>query len=52
MDKLLSFIKDDEGATMVEYALMITFIALVCVLSVTYLGTAVKKSFDDITGAF
>ena len=34
MKKLINFFKDDEGATMPEYALMISLIAVVCILAV------------------
>ena len=39
MKKLINFFKDDEGATMPEYALMIALIAIVCIVAVTPLGT-------------
>jgi len=53
MEGLLKFLKDDRGATMVEYALMIALIALVCVLAVTAIGTSVSSKFSDpqLTGA-
>jgi pilus assembly protein Flp/PilA len=37
---------DEEGATMVEYALMLALIAIVCVLVVTALGSKVGQTFD------
>ena len=33
--KMINFFKDDEGATMVEYALMLLSIAIVCIIAVT-----------------
>jgi pilus assembly protein Flp/PilA len=55
MKKLINFFKDDEGATMPEYALMIALIAVVCILAVTAIGTAAKGKFqlvaDEITKA-
>jgi pilus assembly protein Flp/PilA len=47
MEGLLKFLKDDRGATMVEYALMIALIALVCIVAVTALGTSVSSKFSD-----
>jgi pilus assembly protein Flp/PilA len=44
-------IAGDEGATMVEYALMIAFIALVCVAAVTALGTSLLPGFQSVTTA-
>ncbi len=35
MKKLINFFKDEEGATMVEYGLMVALIAVVCIAAVT-----------------
>jgi pilus assembly protein Flp/PilA len=37
----------EEGATAVEYALMIALIALVIVVAVTFLGTSTNSVFDN-----
>ena len=39
MEKLIRFFKDEEGATAVEYGLMVALIAAVIVAIVTALGT-------------
>jgi pilus assembly protein Flp/PilA len=39
----------EEGATAVEYALMVALIALVIVLAVTYLGQQTNSVFDNPT---
>lgn len=41
------FIRDDAAATMVEYALMLALIALVCVAAVQVLGTNADAFFND-----
>ena len=41
--KLINFFKDEEGATMVEYALMLALIAIVCIGAVTAIGTKCKQ---------
>ena len=38
-----------EGATMVEYGLMIALIAIVCFLAVTLIGQNLNDSFSDPT---
>ena len=38
MKKLINFFKDDEGATMPEYALMVSLIAVACIVAVTAIG--------------
>jgi pilus assembly protein Flp/PilA len=39
----------DEGATMVEYGLMVALIAVVVALAVGPLGTAIAQLFTDVT---
>lgn len=38
----------EEGATMVEYAFLVVFIALIAVVGVTLLGGALNDRFTDI----
>ena len=45
------FLKDEEGATMVEYGLMVGLIAAVCVAVVTTLGTTIQAKFQAIVTA-
>ena len=44
--KLINFFKDEEGATMVEYALMLALIAIVCIVAVTAIGTSANNTFE------
>ena len=44
---LLRFVKDDSGATAVEYGLMVAAIAAVVVGAVFTLGTYVKGAFSS-----
>jgi len=39
--------RDEEGSTMVEYALMLALIVIVCILVVTALGQQTGKTFDN-----
>jgi len=45
--KILSFFKDEEGATMVEYALMLALIAIVCIVAVQLIGTQASSVFQS-----
>lgn len=38
----------EEGATMVEYALMLALIAIVCIIAVTAIGNNANAIFGDI----
>ena len=43
-------LRDEEGATMVEYALMVALIAAVAVVGVTTLGTKANTTFSGAAG--
>jgi pilus assembly protein Flp/PilA len=45
------FIRDEEGATAVEYGMMVALIAAVIVAIVTTLGTQVQAAFQTISNA-
>ena len=42
MERLKRFLKDEEGASMAEYALLVALIALVVIAGATILGIAVN----------
>jgi pilus assembly protein Flp/PilA len=50
-EKAQAFVHDDEGATMVEYGLMVALIAIVCITAVTSIGTNLNVIFSDIAAA-
>lgn len=43
--------RKERGATMVEYGIMVAFIAAVCIVAVTLLGKQVNTAFTKITTA-
>jgi pilus assembly protein Flp/PilA len=45
---LRSFVRGDEGQDLVEYAMLVALIALVCVIGVTSAGTSVSAVFANI----
>jgi len=45
------FIKEEEGASMVEYGLLVALIAVVAILAVTAVGSAVSDNFDSVATA-
>ena len=47
MDLILNFSCDEAGASSVEYALVVSFIALAIAGSVLYLGGAIKLVFQN-----
>jgi len=48
MPRMLTFVRDDSGQDLLEYALLMGLIALVAVLAVTSTGTSVNRIFDSI----
>jgi pilus assembly protein Flp/PilA len=50
MKKVMNFFKDEEGATMVEYGLMVALIAVVCITAVGVIGTNLDAMFDAVGG--
>jgi pilus assembly protein Flp/PilA len=45
------FFVREQGATMVEYGLMVALIAVVCLLAVTALGVNINGVFTQIAAA-
>jgi pilus assembly protein Flp/PilA len=45
------FVRDEDGATMVEYGLMVALIAVVCIAAITIVGTSVRDMFTAISVA-
>lgn len=40
--------KDDTGASMVEYALLVVLIAIIAIVAIKFAGQEVSKTFDTI----
>ncbi len=51
MKKLVNFFKDESGAAMVEYGLLVALIAVVCILAVTTIGTNLSGKFTQVATA-
>ena len=39
---------DERGASLVEYALLVALIAVVCIVAITFLGQAASSKFDSV----
>jgi len=39
---------DEKGASLVEYALLVGLIAIVCIAAITLLGSATSTKFDSV----
>ena len=45
------FLKDESGATAIEYGLIAALIAVVIISAVTALGTNITAAFTDVSNA-
>lgn len=43
-----NFIREDEGAALVEYAILVALIAVIAIIFVTSLGKKVSNKFSQI----
>ena len=55
-DHLASYLRarfgdDERGASLVEYALLVALIAVVCILAVTFLGRNASSKFSSVGSA-
>ncbi|HEY5799340.1 MAG TPA: Flp family type IVb pilin [Burkholderiaceae bacterium] len=48
MQHMQNFIRDEEGVTAIEYALIAALIAVAATVMVTRVGTAVTSKFQEI----
>jgi pilus assembly protein Flp/PilA len=48
---LNSLIRDEDGATMVEYGLLVALIAMVALVGVSALGVNVNALFNTVAGS-
>jgi pilus assembly protein Flp/PilA len=46
---LTRFVREEEGQDLVEYAFLITFIALACIIGMQQLGTAINNRYQSIS---
>ena len=50
MKKLIDFFKDEEGASAVEYGLLVALIAVVIIGALTLIGTNLNQVFTRVAG--
>ena len=51
MKKLMAFLKDEEGATAVEYGIMVAAIAAVIIATVIVVGQKTNNAFQNVNAA-
>ena len=48
LSNLRSIILDEEGATLVEYSLVVALIAVLCIVAISFLGGSIKSLFSTV----
>jgi pilus assembly protein Flp/PilA len=51
LDTIRGLLRQDDGATMVEYAIMVALIAAVCITVVGTLGQSVNNAFANMNAS-
>src|SRR5947208_2353152 len=49
LSRLLKFVRNDDGPTAVEYAVMLSLIIVVCVASLTFLGRHTRREYRSVS---
>jgi len=47
-ERVVNFLKREDGPTAVEYAVMLALIIVVCITAITALGTNANKTFTAV----
>jgi pilus assembly protein Flp/PilA len=50
-NSLALLLRDEQGQDLVEYALLIAFIALACIIGLQNLGTAINQTYNSISSS-
>lgn len=50
LNRMKSYLRNEKGQGMVEYALIIAFVAIIVIGAVTLFGEQIKTIFTNITG--
>lgn len=48
---LKKLVRDENGAALVEYGILIALIALICIAAVAVIGTQVSTAFSNMASA-
>jgi pilus assembly protein Flp/PilA len=49
--KIRNFLREEEGVTAIEYGVIAALIIVVCIATITLVGTALNGVFSDIENA-
>jgi len=50
VSRVKSFLRSEDGPTATEYAVMLALIIVACIAAITALGSALKGTFNTLSG--
>lgn len=51
MKQIIKFLREEDGPTAVEYAVMLALIVVVCIVSIKAIGQNLNNNYDKIINA-
>jgi pilus assembly protein Flp/PilA len=45
-----SFMKDEDGAALLEYGMLVLLIAVLCIVAIKSIGSKVSNGFNSVNG--
>jgi pilus assembly protein Flp/PilA len=51
MNKLITFLKDESGATAIEYGLIAALISIAAIAAMTQVGSNLSKTFSTVSSS-
>lgn len=52
MASIKRFIRDEEGAALAEYGILVAFIAILAIVAVSFFGDKIKAKFSSLGNSF
>ena len=46
----IKFARDEEGASLVEYGLLLSLVAVVCIAAISLIGTSISSMLSGLAG--
>ena len=51
MDRISAFLKDESGATAIEYGLLAALISIAAIVAITAVGTSLSTTFSTVANS-
>ena len=51
-NRVTGFIRNEDGAALAEYGILVAFIAIVAIVAVTFFGSKISSKFSQMANSF